>query len=534
MPSSDTKRPRPKITISKETTYITEPLRADGCVDYVAAVNRHCSEGVKLENNAAIPFWQAVGPKELDKKIRKQYFELLGIPELPEEGPYLVSFSDVLQLDRDWNQPFADASEEKAWSERAQEQENACSGPWAREEHPLVASMLERNEGQLRTLVEGVWRPRFYSPVVSSDIGSPFDLTTMMELREAGQQLRARAMLQIREGRIAQAWKDILACHRLARLFGQAPFVLAGLTVAGLEAGACSATKVFAQQGNLTAEQARQSLDDLRRLPERQSFRARWEYGDRITCLATAIRMATGQYRSPKVEHKNAPMAEVFAEERARFEAMDNAEKRLSSAPEMDWDEALRHCNVWYDRTVAAHGEPTYAERCAASAALLDDLGPLSDQAMEHASAMDSPRVEVISSGVSQLFAALRVHSDAEMSYATMRSEAQAQTFFNLACLALALAGYRHDNGHFPKTLAELRLRYIAQIPKDPFSDGNLHYTLEGDGYLLYSVGPNGTDDGGRNFMRDNAKWYEDESATEEEQSWDDIAIRMPPKKAEK
>ena len=62
-PNSDAKLPRPKITISKETTYITEPLRADGCVDYVAAVKRHCSEGVTPENNAAIPFWQAVGPK---------------------------------------------------------------------------------------------------------------------------------------------------------------------------------------------------------------------------------------------------------------------------------------------------------------------------------------------------------------------------------------------------------------------------------------------------------------------------------------
>ena len=78
---SNTERPKPKIAISRDTTYITGPLRADGYVDYIAAINERCSEGVTPENNAAIPFWQAVGPKGIDKNIRKRYFEMLGIGE---------------------------------------------------------------------------------------------------------------------------------------------------------------------------------------------------------------------------------------------------------------------------------------------------------------------------------------------------------------------------------------------------------------------------------------------------------------------
>ena len=37
------------MTISKETTYITEPLRADGYPDYIAALNQRCSRGVTPE-----------------------------------------------------------------------------------------------------------------------------------------------------------------------------------------------------------------------------------------------------------------------------------------------------------------------------------------------------------------------------------------------------------------------------------------------------------------------------------------------------
>ena len=40
--------------------------------------------------------------------------------------------------------------------------------------------------------------------------------------------------------------------------------------------------------------------------------------------------------------------------------------------------------------------------------------------------------------------------------------------------------------------------KYAAKIPQDVFSDGDLHYRREGNGYLLYSVGMNGRDDGGR------------------------------------
>ncbi|MBN1395170.1 MAG: hypothetical protein JW959_09115 [Pirellulales bacterium] len=65
----------PKVEISKETTYFTEPLRPDGGVDYVAALNKKYSAGVTPENNALIPLLQAAGPRGIDEEVRKQYFQ---------------------------------------------------------------------------------------------------------------------------------------------------------------------------------------------------------------------------------------------------------------------------------------------------------------------------------------------------------------------------------------------------------------------------------------------------------------------------
>ncbi len=62
----------------------------------------------------------------------------------------------------------------------------------------------------------------------------------------------------------------------------------------------------------------------------------------------------------------------------------------------------------------------------------------------------------------------------------------------------LALANYRLEHGEYPKRLAELVPEYIDVLPEDPFSGKTLVYRLTPKGYLLYSVGLNGVDEGGQ------------------------------------
>jgi hypothetical protein len=96
-------------------------------------------------------------------------------------------------------------------------------------------------------------------------------------------------------------------------------------------------------------------------------------------------------------------------------------------------------------------------------------------------------------------------------------AEDRAAMRFDLTKLAFALAAFRADHGAYPAKLADLVPKYVAQLPKDIVTAADLHYRKTADGYVLYSVGQNGKDDGG--------KGYDDRKRNED---WDDLVIRVP------
>lgn len=78
-----------RLIISKETTYITEPLDAAGYPDYYAALNERMSRGVTPGNNAAVPLLQAFGPSILPENVDKvELFRHLGMNPLPKRQGY--------------------------------------------------------------------------------------------------------------------------------------------------------------------------------------------------------------------------------------------------------------------------------------------------------------------------------------------------------------------------------------------------------------------------------------------------------------
>ena len=85
-------------------------------------------------------------------------------------------------------------------------------------------------------------------------------------------------------------------------------------------------------------------------------------------------------------------------------------------------------------------------------------------------------------------------------SYTKVRlREAIADTQNALLVTTLALQAYRQDHGAYPPSLAALVPGYLKAVPTDPFAfSGPLRYKLAGTKYALYSVGPDGKDDGGK------------------------------------
>jgi len=64
-----------------------------------------------------------------------------------------------------------------------------------------------------------------------------------------------------------------------------------------------------------------------------------------------------------------------------------------------------------------------------------------------------------------------------------------------LKMTVLALRAFRLEKGHYPTSLNELVPQYLKQVPIDPFADdAPLHYQLQGQKYLLWSIGSDGVD----------------------------------------
>ncbi len=242
-------------TISKETTYLTGPLRKDGSVDYVAALNERYSRGVTPENNAAVPFWKAVGPKEIWPEYRDKYFRMLGIPPLPEKGDYFVDLEEYLTRHQN-GAKHSVAKEEQAIRDEAWDLLKVASRrPWSPQEFPVLASWLKTNEKPLALLIEASKRPRRYDPLCC---GSRTPLLAVLlpaaeHYRKISQALCVRAMLRLHENKVEEAWQDLLSCHRLARLAGQGPTVVDSLVAFSAEERACDGDQALLQYAQLSA-----------------------------------------------------------------------------------------------------------------------------------------------------------------------------------------------------------------------------------------------------------------------------------------
>lgn len=75
----------------------------------------------------------------------------------------------------------------------------------------------------------------------------------------------------------------------------------------------------------------------------------------------------------------------------------------------------------------------------------------------------------------------------------------KSETQNRLLLLTLALRAYKLDNGQYPVKLTDLTSKYLSKLPDDPFAmKGTFQYKRSGGKYIIYSIGPDGRDDGGK------------------------------------
>ena len=88
----------------------------------------------------------------------------------------------------------------------------------------------------------------------------------------------------------------------------------------------------------------------------------------------------------------------------------------------------------------------------------------------------------------------LTLGSDGE---STIQHVARTNVQIDIWRVSLAVERYRVAHSNLPNKLDELVTAYFAAVPIDPFDGQPLRYKKLAKGYVVYSVGEDGKDDGG-------------------------------------
>ena len=165
----------------------------------------------------------------------------------------------------------------------------------------------------------------------------------------------------------------------------------------------------------------------------------------------------------------------------------------------------MRTVNAWYDRVVATLQQKDPVQRRKAAQELTAELAALQQWSkgeglarLRELAAVDTRGDSELRTEKSDIFGKMIVSVFMKRPDALAEFQDKTAAALDLDRTVMALEVARVDLGHYPQKLDELSPKYLFTVPKDFFSGQPLLYRLDPKGYTLYSVGPNGKDDGGR------------------------------------
>ena len=489
----------PAIKVSKHTTRFTAPVNDDGSVDFAEAVNLHFEGDLKPDENSAVVLYSILGPEPDGIRLSDEFFERLGMLVPADDGEYFQGLGGWLKTENGGN----------AVSERYYELDRiAHSAPWQKEDAPEVAQWLDAMKPQLERLNAAVQCPGYFLPLIRSldeDENEGLLISILFPgvyaSRSLARALVRRANLAMGEERFSDARDDLILCMKLGRHVGQGAMLVERLVGIAAEVTAKQAMLKWielAKPDRAAVQEIRRELEGMLPLPDMAESVA---VGERAAFLDVASSLAFQRSNvrelllidGDEVTIQNVQLAAGFA---------------------IDWNLALRQGNAWYDRMAAAMRQPTRPLRQSASGQIEAELrklaGEISDPKKWVQALVPGRAKKTITEQMSSALIALLLPA---VSAAGTAADRCAQSHANLD-LALALSAFHKENSEYPEKLEQLVPKFINKVPADLFVRGALKYQRTVDGYLVYSQGPNTTDDKGR--------WYDDDPAG------DDISIRMP------
>lgn len=464
------------LEISKETTWITEPLDVEGRPDYVAAYNQMLSKGVTEENNAGVLLLPLIDDIYKDQIVRERIYLILGLEQPGEEVKRFVDFSVYIKGKLKQRE-----AEELARKVNGELQEKS----WKAEDYPLVAEWLENQRDVIKTYIEASKREKYYIPRIASEEGNSLlhvALPDMGGVEDLSEFVSIQIMRLLGEGKVGAALDLIESQIRIGLLVtqrkGNALDLLAGSEE--LSRGLANLQYLVQQHPIENIEKVRQ-LAKLVDLPDPgQAIYISVNDYERIVCLSVA--------------------SEVIYDD--NFVVGGDIEEL---APYVDMNIALQTINAFYNIQV----EPlkklnarSYKEVLNLTARAQNQILSTVEGSLESFKLKSTLCVIFLNRSsirdiLSNDYAFMMVQILLGNYQSVYERVYETYTRGQLLRLALGCEGYYLTHGKYPAQLEELKGKWVEEVPIDPFSGKPFVYEATDHECLIYSFGKNVIDDGG-------------------------------------
>jgi len=517
-----------QITVSRETTVITEPLLADGRVDYGHALNKIASRGVTPETNALIPYVKLAGNHCFEYYPQEDFnifCERIGVKQeelkLDFERPAYTVYENGCNA-------YADQME-KRWTDSADDQEAVAAiharlsnlrdemrqannviykRAWTAEEFPFAHTWIRQNDEILDAAAEAFDRPHWYRPLPKSE-EQPFymPLTSIYSSqRHFARLFSVRAMLHIGEGRLNEAWQDIRTIKRMAWHIAKEPCMTSYLTAQAIGGLATKPAIELLAHPSLPVDRRREIVREM------------WQL--KFPMLVDSPAWLCEHYASLEIIQSIPRHGIDFLDEGIPEEGISpyNRAVRNMMRYRGDWDELLKRYSEYYKELTAAMKLSNHFDRAQMIKAAIANhtlQNPNEKLTLAHLMFSKDPTDWVLSFVVNYLHTVPTIIAPTEEKKLIMP---------RLLEIVARLTSYRAARGEYPERLEYLATEPIGFDPPegDLFIDlytetDTFRYKKNPDGkagYLIYSIGINGTDDNGRSSDDDDS---------------DDIAIHVGP-----
>ncbi|MCC9606795.1 hypothetical protein LOC68_16070 [Blastopirellula sp. JC732] len=510
--------PPRRLVISPETTVLTEPLTADGQVDYVTAVIEQQRVGVTQDNNAAIPLLRATWPCELEPNEQQIVCEELGIEPPQKDGLNKLDYDDA-RLERitawaseKWG---VDLTDEAEFDFNPYDHiEEATSHPWSRAQIPPLAEWIDDHADSFALLHQMEDRDHFFCPSPSLFVAGRSLASTVgpdvVVMRTAARALSTRAMMHIGEGKPQLAWRDLRLLFVMTRLPCVERHMVYTLVACAVNGIACQGLEQLLNSGQCD----RALLEEIDRfftaLPPIADPAIIVDQYERWMLLEMVVRENHEEWFSLLFVDPDRPQGP----------------KWLLSLP-IDKNATLRRMNQRIDEMAAIIAIQDPLQMKLAGKQFDDQL----QQAVNDWGDLGPTAAATISQSVRGIYAADLMASWLMTAYPQAKlAQFRCNTTERMLRVAVALEKFRLEGGEYPDSLSQLSGQLDVRLLIDPYAAGRqFRYERRDKGYLLLSVFENELDDGGDSISGEilNGEWVGED---EERSNWPDVdlVLRFP------